>query len=123
MTPIDGTSRNVTLAGNVAYSNGSAAQLINGANVEVEATTSTAAATDLVAYSVSFQGASAPAGGGAPTLETNGLAYDVNLAATPPTFAVTGSARIAVIEIGAWWPKIGGCMAAWCRLFMPTRRP
>ena len=91
LTLKDGTPRNVTLAGNVAYSNGSAAQLINGANVEVEATTSTTTATDLVAYSVSFQGLGPPAvGGDGATLETNGLAYDVNLAATPPTFAVNG---------------------------------
>ena len=91
LTLQDGTSRNVTLAGNVAYSNGSAAQLIDGAGVEIEATTSTTTATDLVAYSVSFQALSPPVvGGGGATLETNGLAYDVNLAATPPTFAVNG---------------------------------
>ena len=91
LTLQDGTVRSVTLAGNVAYNNGSAAQLVNNASVEVEATTSTSAATDLLAYSVSFQGLSAPAAGGdGATLETSGLAYDVNLSATVPTFAVNG---------------------------------
>ncbi|MDE2093064.1 MAG: hypothetical protein KGI87_04355 [Burkholderiales bacterium] len=91
LTLQDGTVRNVTLASNVAYSNGSAAQLINNASVEVEATTSNTTATDLLAYSVSFQGLPSPAtGGDGTTLETNGLAYDVNLSATPPTFAVNG---------------------------------
>ena len=89
LTLQDGTVRNVTLSSNAAYSNGSAAQLVNGASVEVEATTSATTATDLIAYSVSFQGPIRTAGGGdgtAAALETNGLAYEV----TSTTFTVNG---------------------------------
>ncbi len=71
----DGSTRSVALASNVAYDNGSAAQLVNGASVEVEATAP--AGGGLLAYSVQFR--TLPAGGGSgATTETSGLAYDVS---------------------------------------------
>ena len=80
----DGASILVRLAPNVAYANGGAAQLGNGASVEVEATKN---AGDIVAYGVFFRkfGASSggPSGG---KLETEGLAYGV----TSSAFSVNG---------------------------------
>lgn len=80
----DGASAVVKLAPNVAYANGSATQLSDGASVEVEATNT---ASGMVAYGVYFRNISAPTGsstGG--TLETEGLAYNV----TSSTFEVNG---------------------------------
>jgi hypothetical protein len=80
----DGASILVRLAPNVAYANGGAVQLGNGASVEVEATKN---AGDIVAYGVFFRkfGASSggPSGG---KLETEGLAYGV----TSSAFSVNG---------------------------------
>ncbi len=69
----------VALAPNVAFSNGAAAQLVNGANVEIEATSGSSAAA-LLAYSVAFQGVGSGDGGSASTRETQGVVY--NLTAT-----------------------------------------
>jgi len=74
----------VKLAPNVAYANGGVGQLGDGANVEIEATTT---AGGIVAYGVVFRKTSVPSGspsGG--KLETEGLAYGV----TPSAFNVNG---------------------------------
>ncbi len=78
----DGASATIRLAPNVAYANGEAAQLNNGASVEVEATKNTG---DIVAYGVFFRkiGARSPSAG---KLETEGLVYGV----TSSTFDVNG---------------------------------
>ena len=69
----------VTLAPNVVFSNGSQAQLINGANVEVEATKT---AAGLQAYTVSYQGVADASDGGdgasTPMFETQGILYNLN---------------------------------------------
>jgi uncharacterized protein DUF5666 len=73
---LDGSrsSTTVTLAPNVAYANGSAAQLVNGANVEVEGTKT---ASGIVAYGVSFLRTGAPDDPSSGNLETHGLAYGI----------------------------------------------
>ena len=80
----DRTNAVVTLAPNVAYANGGAAQFGNGANVEVEATNT---AGGIIAYGVVFRktgaGHGSPSGG---KLETEGLAYDM----TSSNFKVNG---------------------------------
>jgi len=84
--PLDGVtaSASVILASNVAFANGSAAQLVNNVIVEVEATNS---AGGIVAYSVSILGTDAPTADPASgTLETQGLAYGV----TSSQFVVNG---------------------------------
>jgi len=89
----------VTLAPNVVFSNGSASQLINGASVEIEATQT---ASGLLAYSVSFQGVTAPSGssdGSSSVLETKGTLY--NLTAT--SFEVNA----LTIQINGVTPKDG----------------
>ncbi|MGC9162886.1 MAG: DUF5666 domain-containing protein [Thiomonas sp.] len=79
----DGASQSlqVMLAPNVVFEHGTAAQLVAGASVEVEATQT---ASGLLAYTVSFQQVSSAAGSGegAPSkvLETKGTLY--NLSAT-----------------------------------------
>uniref|UniRef100_E6PRV5 DUF5666 domain-containing protein n=1 Tax=mine drainage metagenome TaxID=410659 RepID=E6PRV5_9ZZZZ len=67
----------VTLAPNVVFSNGAAAQLVNGANVEIEATNTS---SGLTAYSVSFRGVGSGdggSGGSSSTLETKGVIYNL----------------------------------------------
>jgi len=89
----------VTLAPNVVFSNGSASQLINGASVEIEATQT---ASGLLAYSVSFQGVTAPSGssdGSSSVLETKGTLY--NLTAT------SFEANALTIQINGVTPKDG----------------
>jgi hypothetical protein len=76
----DWTSAAVRLAPNVAYANGSAAEFLDGANVEIEATNT---AGGFVAYSVYFRNISVPSGS---KLETEGLAYNV----TSNAFEVNG---------------------------------
>ncbi len=63
------SSAQVTLAANVQYSNGSAAQLVDGARVEIEATDS---GSGLSAFSVSFQKVSESGSG---QKETKGIVY------------------------------------------------
>ena len=65
----------VTLAPNVAFSNGAAAQLVNGASVEIEATSSPSAA--LLAYSVAFQSVGSGDGTSASTRQTQGVVYNL----------------------------------------------
>jgi hypothetical protein len=89
----------VTLASNVAYSNGTAAQLLNGANVEIEATNTT---NGLVAYSVSFQRTTSAGGGASQSLETKGLVYNLGLT----SFEVNG----VLIQINGVTPQ-GGQLA------------
>ena len=80
----DATSVVVRLAPNVAYANGGAAQLSDGASVEVEATKN---AGDIVAYGISFRKIAAASGSGAGAkLEAEGLAYGV----TSSSFNVNG---------------------------------
>jgi hypothetical protein len=67
----------VTLAPNVAFSNGAAAQLVNGANVEIEATRGSSTAA-LLAYSVTFQGVGSGDGTSASTRETQGVVYNLS---------------------------------------------
>ena len=90
----------VSLAPNAVFSNGTAAQLINGANVEIEATN---AASGLLAYSVSFQGVSKTSGssGGASgsVLETQGTLYNL----TTTSFEVNA----LTIQINGVIPKEG----------------
>ena len=67
----------VTLAPNAVFSNGTSAQLVAGASVEIEATNT---ASGLLAYSVSFQSVTVPSGSGGgstPTLETKGTVYNL----------------------------------------------
>lgn len=93
----------VTLAPNVVFSNGSASQLVNGANVEIEATQTTGG---LIAYSVAYQNVTSNNGGGDgssnPVLETKGTLY--NLTAT--SFQVNA----LTIQINNVTPK-GGTLA------------
>lgn len=65
----------VTLAPNVVFSRGTAAQLVNGSTVEIEAVSG---ANGLTAYSVTFQNVNAGTGSGesATTSETRGIVYD-----------------------------------------------
>ena len=76
-------SSSVTLAPNVVYSNGTASQLINSANVEIEATNT---AGGLLAYSVSFRNTDQSSGSG--TTETSGVVY--NYAAGASSFQING---------------------------------
>jgi len=80
----EGASDTISLAPNVAYANGTAAQFGDGAYVEIEATNT---ADGIVAYGVIFRmtgaGSGGPSGG---TLETEGLAYGV----TSTAFQVNG---------------------------------
>ena len=76
-------SSSVTLAPNVVYSNGTASQLTNGANVEIEATNT---AGGLLAYSVSFRNTDQSSGSG--TTETSGVVY--NYAAGASSFQING---------------------------------
>ena len=87
----------VRLAPNVAFSSGSAAQLVNGASVEVEATKN---AGDIVAYGVFFRkiGTSGGSSSGG-KLETEGLVYGV----TSSTFEING----LTIQINGVTPKGG----------------
>ena len=74
----------VRLAPNIAYANGGASQLVNGASVEVEATKN---AGDIVAYGVSFRTiAAAPGSGAGAKLEAEGRAYGL----TSSSFNVNG---------------------------------
>ena len=81
------TSSTVTLAPNVVYSNGTASQLTDTANVEIEATNT---ANGLLAYSVSFRNAGGSSGGGA--TETSGVAYGYSpsTASSPGSFQING---------------------------------
>jgi hypothetical protein len=77
LTLADGsTNVNVTLASNVAYGDGTASNLANGATVEISATRT---AGGLLAYSVEFRSLATPIPGpdGTTPSETTGLAYDV----------------------------------------------
>ncbi|MBW4048635.1 MAG: hypothetical protein HIU89_12090 [Proteobacteria bacterium] len=80
------TTSSVVLAPNVAFANGTVAQLVNGATIELEATNS---AGGLTAYSVSFQNGSSNDSGssGSSTLETKGIVYAYNNGAS---FVVNG---------------------------------
>ena len=101
----DGASATIRLAPNVAYANGGAAQLANGASVEVEATKNTG---DIVAYAVSFRMIGAPSGSpSAGELETEGLAYGV----TSSTFNVSG----LTIQINGVIPQ-GGALVNGARV-------
>ena len=78
------SSAAVTLAPNVAFGDGTASQLIDGAGVEIEATNT---ASGLIAYTVSFHAISSSGGDGTGAfLETSGLVYEV----TPTSFVVNG---------------------------------
>lgn len=81
----DGSSMDVTLAANVAYGNGSAGDLVNGATVEVSASKT---ASGLLAYSIEFLKLALPSSGsgGAGPFEASGLAYNV----TPVGFMLNG---------------------------------
>ncbi|MDD4885492.1 MAG: DUF5666 domain-containing protein, partial [Thiomonas sp.] len=98
----DGTTQafQVTLAPNAVFSDGTAAQLINGASVEIEATQT---ASGLLAYSLSFQGVTGSSGSSdgasTPVLETKGTLY--NLTAT--SFEVNA----LIIQINGVTPKDG----------------
>lgn len=96
----DGASATIRLAPNVAYANGSAAQLVNGARVEVEATKNTG---DIVAYGVFFRKIGALTG----RLETEGLVYGV----TSSTFDVNG----LTIQINGVIPQ-GGALVNGARV-------
>lgn len=85
LTLRDGGTRAVTLAANASFEGGASSRLVNGANVEIEATSTS---TGLIAYSVEFR--SLEAGSGS-ELETRGRAYDVSAT----RFSVNG----LVIEI------------------------
>ncbi|MGC8703282.1 MAG: DUF5666 domain-containing protein [Thiomonas sp.] len=90
----------VTLAPNAVFSNGTAAQLISGASVEIEATQT---ANGLLAYSVSFQGvtgaSSSSEGSAASVLETKGTLYNL----TNTSFEVNA----LTIQINGVTPKGG----------------
>ncbi len=89
----------VTLASNVVFSNGTPAQLVNGASVEVEALNTPGG---LLAYSVSYQnvaGQSGGEGGNAGALETKGTLYNL----TGSSFQVNG----LTIQINGVTPKEG----------------
>jgi hypothetical protein len=98
----DGTTQTfqVTLAPNVVFSHGTAAQLVDGAKVEIEATNRP---SGLLAYSVSFQKVKAISGssdGSSGTvLETKGTLY--NLTAT--SFEINA----LTIQINGVFPKDG----------------
>ena len=93
----DNASITVKLADNAAYANGGMMQLMNGANVEVEATKDSG---DLLAYGVFFRSLGAMAGGmSGGQLETEGLAYGV----TATTFNVNG----LTIQINGVTPQGG----------------
>ena len=80
----DGASVLVKLAPNVAFAKGGAAQLVNGASVEVEATKN---AGDIATYGVFFKSIAAlPGGPSSGKLETEGVAYGV----TSSAFNVNG---------------------------------
>ena len=65
----------VSLSASVAYANGSAAQLVNGANAQIEAAS---VGAGLLAYTVTFNnGESGQTVNGLPVLGTYGLAYSV----------------------------------------------
>jgi hypothetical protein len=91
----------VTLAPNAVFSNGQqAAQLINGASIEIEATRTP---SGLTAYSVSFQGVgSSGDGGSAPPLKAQGLIFNL----TSTSFQVNA----LTIQINGVNPK-GGSLA------------
>lgn len=80
-------SSSVTLAPNVVYSNGTASQLTNGANVEIEATNT---AGGLLAYSVSFRNTGQSSGSG--TTETSGVVYNYsyNTSSSTGSFQING---------------------------------
>ena len=93
----DNASITVKLADNAAYANGGMMQLMNGANVEVEAAKD---GGDLLAYGVFFRKLGAMAGGtSGGKLETEGLAYGV----TATTFNVNG----LTIQINGVTPQGG----------------
>jgi hypothetical protein len=98
----DGSTRTlqVTLAPNAVFSNGTAAQLINGANVEIEATKN---AGGLLAYSLSFQGVTGSSGSSdgssSSVLETKGTLYNL----TASSFEVNS----LTIQINGAAPKNG----------------
>ena len=93
----EGASAKVRLAPNAAYANGTGAQLVDGARVEIEATSTDGG---IVAYGLSFSktgaSASSPTSG---KLETKGLAYGV----TSDAFMVNGLR----IQINGVSPKGG----------------
>lgn len=64
----------VTLASNVVYRNGLLSRLVNGASVEIEATSSGSLNT---AYTVTFQSGSDSSADGSKVFETEGRAYQV----------------------------------------------
>ncbi len=80
-------SSSVTLAPNVVYSNGTASQLKNDANVEIEATNT---AGGLLAYSVSFRNTGQSSGSG--TTETSGVVYNYsyNTSSSTGSFQING---------------------------------
>lgn len=93
----EGASVTVKLASNAAYENGGMMQLMNGANVEVEATKDSG---DLLAYGVSFRKLEAASGGpSGGKLETEGLAYGVSAT----TFNING----LTIQINGVTPQGG----------------
>jgi hypothetical protein len=69
-------SATVTLAANVVYSGGGAAQLVDGAAVEIEATNT---ASGLLAYSVTLRAGNGPPnpGGSSPELDSKGVVYNM----------------------------------------------
>jgi hypothetical protein len=97
--PLGGSraSTPVSLAQNAAYANGSAAQFVNGVNVEVEATNTPGG---VVAYGVFFLGTGVPPiDSSSGTLETHGRAYAV----TSSSFEVNS----LTIQINGAVPKGG----------------
>jgi len=93
----DNASIAVRLADNAAYANGEMMQLMDGANVEVEATKD---GGDLLAYGVFFRKLGAMAGGGpGGQVEIEGLAYGV----TATAFNVNG----LTIQINGVTPQGG----------------
>lgn len=96
----DNSSITVRLADNAAYANGQMTQLMDGANVEVEATKDSG---DLLAYGVFFRKLGTTSGGSSGMsggkLETEGLAYGV----TATTFNVNG----LTIQINGVTPQGG----------------
>ena len=96
----EGASVSVKLTSNAAYEDGGTMQLMNGANVEVEATKDSG---DLLAYGVFFRKLGAASGGSSVgKLETEGLAYGV----TATTFNING----LTIQINGVTPQ-GGSLA------------
>jgi hypothetical protein len=78
------TTASVALSPRVAYSNGSASQLVNGASVQIEASKT---ATGLLAYTISFNNVqTGQTVNGLPVLGTDGLAYAV----TSSSFVING---------------------------------